>query len=88
MDWPDVRKIHYVAFRQRHPNRIGYLSGEQLHPQSFKFVTHKESIVLCLHRLFDDHFLERNTIKEELLCQFASVAAETTYNSKPRSGQR
>ena len=34
--------------------RIGSFSGEQLHPQwSFKFVTHKESVVLCLHRLFN-----------------------------------
>ena len=28
--------------------------GEQLHPQGFfKFVTHKESIALCLHPLFN-----------------------------------
>ena len=34
--------------------RIGSFSGEQLHPQwFFKFVTHKESIVLCLHTLFN-----------------------------------
>ena len=34
--------------------RIGSFRGEQLHPQGFfKFVTHKESIALCLHPLFN-----------------------------------
>ena len=33
--------------------RIGSFRGEQLHPQGFfKFITHKEGIVLCLHPLF------------------------------------
>ena len=52
MDWPDVRRTRGIALRRRRPNRV--LPREQLHPQGFfKFVAHKESIVLCLHPLFN-----------------------------------
>ena len=53
MDWHNVRSTRGIAPRQKRPNRV-LPRGAALYPQGFfKFVTHKESIVLCLHPLFD-----------------------------------
>ena len=51
MAWHNVRSTHGIAPRQKRLNLV--LPRGAAPMRFFKFVAHKESIVLCLHPLFN-----------------------------------
>ena len=52
MDWPDVRRTRGIALRQRRPNRA-HPRGAAPPTGVFQICHNEESIVLCLHPLFN-----------------------------------